>query len=300
MKRCLNSLFILFAAYFLVVAQTGIGYQSPDNPLYLHIAHTRTNANPNMDAVVESLDYSIYDMLWLGGDMAISTSTDDLTMDHVDSFLEIGDENTLWALCNYDYADLDRVQAYTCRPAYYAYHKNNITFLVLDSQDSLSNVTGLQKELFFNVTDTIAESSQLIILHHKLIWMYGDSYLQPQIPYITNGGFGDCFYYINPNNFYTDLYPELADPGMLNFELLPNSPCIDGGSPNSPPDEDGSPADIGAYFVSSWPEIPGDLIINEYYSNTSMDDPEDWIELYNKGNVGLDISGWYIMDGGND
>lgn len=99
-------------------------------------------------------------------------------------------------------------------------------------------------------------------------------------------------------NLYDD--PELADPGMLNFELLPDSPCIDGGSPNSPPDGDGSVADIGAYFVSNWPEIYGDLIINEYYSNTSTDDPEDWIELYNKGNAGIDISGWYVRDGGND
>lgn len=224
MKRCLNIFFILSATCLHVVAQTGSSYHSPDTPLYLHIAHTRTSANPNMDAVIESLNYSIYDMLWLGGDMAVSTSMDDLTMDHVDSILDLGDENTLWALGNHDYADLDRVQAYTGRPAYYAFHKNNITFLILDSQDSLSNITGLQKELFFNVTDTIAESSHLIILHHKLIWMYGDAYLQPQIPYITNGGFGDCFYCINPNNFYTDLYPALLEVEDRGIEVI----CIAG------------------------------------------------------------------------
>lgn len=215
---------IFCAACFHVVAQPGSIDQPSNVPLYLHIAHTRTSANPNMDRAVERLNYSIYDMLWLGGDMALSTSLDDLTMDHVDSILGLGSENTLWALGNHDYADLDRVQAYTGRPAYYAYHKNNITFLVLDSQDSLSNITGPQKELFFNVTDTIAESSHLIVLHHKLIWMYGDAYLQPQIPYITNGGFGDCFYCVNPNNFTSELYPELLKVEARGVEVI----CIAG------------------------------------------------------------------------
>ena len=94
--------------------------------------------------------------------------------------------------------------------------------------------------------------------------------------------------------------PGLADPYLLNFELLPDSPCIDKGSPDSPLDEDGSRADIGAYFVSNWPEFHEDLIINEYYSNTSEGDPEDWIEIFNKGKSGVDVSNWYLLDGGNN
>ena len=55
---------------------------------------------------MESIDYSYYDMLWLGGDMAVSSSLDDITMNHIDSILDVGNENTLWALGNHDYADL--------------------------------------------------------------------------------------------------------------------------------------------------------------------------------------------------
>lgn len=179
-----------------------------------------------MDAAAENIDYSVYDMLWLGGDMALSTSIDEETMMHVDSVFHLGDTNTLWALGNHDYADLQRIQDYTGRPAYYAYHKNNITFLVLDTQDSLSNIIGLQRELFLHVTDTISESSHLIILHHKLIWMYGNAYLQPQIPYISNGVYGDsaCFSCIHQNNFYSEIYPELLKVEEKGIEVI----CIAG------------------------------------------------------------------------
>jgi len=177
-----------------------------------------------MDSVTESLDFSNYEMLWLGGDLALATSADDMTMKHVDSIFDLGAESTLWALGNHDYADLERIQTFTGRPPYYAYHKNNITFLVLDTQDSLSNITGQQKELFLSVVDTIAESSHLILLHHKLIWMYGDPYLHPQMSYIPNGGYGDCFYCINPNNFVSEIYPKLLEVEAKGIEVI----CIAG------------------------------------------------------------------------
>ena len=221
--------FILTVTYLLVAlidtgAQIGECPSSAKFQYYLHLAHTRTAANPYMDQLVESIDYSYYDMLWLGGDMAVSSSLDDMTMNHLDSILDLGNENTLWALGNHDYADLERVSAYTHRPAYYAYYKDKITFLVLDTQDSLSNMVGEQLELFSSVTDTLETTTHLVLLHHKLIWMYGDSYLQTYINSIPNGGFGDCFYCINPNNFYSDLYPKLLELEAKGIEVI----CIAG------------------------------------------------------------------------
>ncbi|MEM9023355.1 MAG: hypothetical protein AAGB22_06420, partial [Bacteroidota bacterium] len=58
---------------------------------YLHLSHTRTDSNPFMDAAVEGLDYSTFDMLWLGGDLTEETSEDDATMTRVDSILRLGD-----------------------------------------------------------------------------------------------------------------------------------------------------------------------------------------------------------------
>lgn len=214
----------LLVAIFDSKAQIGECSEFSSDQYYLHLAHTRTATNPSMDQLVESIDYSYYDMLWLGGDLAVSTSLDDMTMDHIDSILDVGNENTLWALGNHDYADLDRISAYTHRPAYYAYYKDKLTFLVLDTQDSMSNIIDEQLELFSSVTDTLQSTTHLVILTHKLIWMYGDSYMQNYINSIPNGGFGDCFYCINPNNFYTDLYPKLIELEANGIEVI----CIAG------------------------------------------------------------------------
>jgi len=223
-RNIVLTIFVLIISLIETIAQIGVCPQSSRYQYYLHIAHTRTDANPSMDPVAESIDYSGYDLLWLGGDMALSSSLDDVTMNHLDSILDLGNDNTLWALGNHDYADLNRVSAYTHRPAYYAYYKDNITFLVLDTQDSLSNIIGQQRELFFSVTDTLQTTTHLILLHHKLIWMYGSDYLQPYINSIPNGGLGDCFYCINPNNFYSDLYPELLEIEAKGIEVI----CIAG------------------------------------------------------------------------
>ncbi|MDP2723120.1 MAG: metallophosphoesterase [Bacteroidales bacterium] len=191
---------------------------------YIHISHTRTGINPNMDSIAELIEYKKFDMVWLGGDMANLTSQDDETMYHIDSILGLGNFNTLWSLGNHDYSDLVRIQSFTNRPPYYSYNKDGITYIVLDTQDSLSNIVGFQKELFDHVVDTINKSSHLVILHHKLIWMYNNPDLEPQIDSIPNGGFGDCFFCINPNNFYTDLYPKLLEVKRRGIEVI----CIGG------------------------------------------------------------------------
>ncbi|MBM3329004.1 MAG: hypothetical protein FJY67_05965 [Calditrichaeota bacterium] len=43
-----------------------------------------------------------------------------------------------------------------------------------------------------------------------------------------------------------DVDPRFVDPESGDYRLLPDSPCIDAGDPDSPPDPDGSRADIGA------------------------------------------------------
>ncbi|MBP6334732.1 MAG: hypothetical protein KA444_04600 [Bacteroidia bacterium] len=177
---------------------------------YLHISHTRKNINPFIDSTTEKILFQKYDMLWLGGDLAQATSIDNPTMSHIDAIFNIWDPNTLWAVGNHDYSSLQRVEAYTNRKPYYAYYKNGITIIVLDTQDSLSSIVGDQKLFFDNVVDTIQTSSHLVILLHKLIWMHGHPALEAQITAITNGGSGPCFHCVNPNNFYTDIYPKLV------------------------------------------------------------------------------------------
>lgn len=213
---------------------------------YLHIAHTRTNTNPTIDSTVEKVDFSKYNMLWLGGDLAKSSSIDDSSMAYLESIFNVKSETTLWSLGNHDYSSLERVKRFTKRPAYYAYQKNGLSMVVLDTQDSLSNLVGAQKELLFDILDTIKESSHLILLHHKLIWMSGNASLEPEANSISNGGLGDCFHCINLNNFYTEIYPALVKVRERGVEVV----CI-GGDIGFKQNEFEHETAEGIYFLAS-------------------------------------------------
>jgi len=212
--------------YYILFISLLTACTSTEKAAYLHIPHTRTNKNIEVLDAVKNLNYNKYDMLWLGGDMAIHTSEDDATMQLMNELFDLESPNTLWSLGNHDNTDLDRVQRFTQRPAYYTHHHHNgITFLVLDTQDSLSNIVGEQQAMVNSVVDTIQMSSHLVILHHKLIWMLGHPELEARIPDVTNGGTGEtCVQCINPNNFYTEIYPKLMEVKKRGVEVL----CIGG------------------------------------------------------------------------
>ena len=203
-----------------------LGIERPINKSkqYLHLSHTRTKRNPLMDSLVEKVDYSKFDMLWLGGDLAYLTSRDDMTMAHIDSIFDVGNINTLWTLGNHDYSDLNRVKRYTKRPPYYAANQDGITLVVLDTQENLSNIADAQKDFLMGILDTVQKSSHLILLHHKLIWMYGNAHLEPKISSISNARLGACSYCVNPNNFNSEIYPKLVEIKKKGVEVV----CIGG------------------------------------------------------------------------
>jgi len=111
-----------------------------------------------------------------------------------------------------------------------------------------------------------------------------------------------------PGNQLSD--PLFLNPSQYNFQLDPDSPCIDAGHPNGPLDEDGSPRDIGAYYTYSpdhYPfPIPGHLVsllrINEFLaSNDASNSDEagefdDWLELFNPTDSMLDLTNLYLTD----
>ena len=82
----------------------------------------------------------------------------------------------------------------------------------------------------------------------------------------------------------------------MNFELKDSSPCIDAGDPASPPDPDGSPADMGAYFSYQEPQETA-VMINEinYYSHPDHN-AGDWVEIYNSTGLDQVLSGWVFKD----
>lgn len=86
--------------------------------------------------------------------------------------------------------------------------------------------------------------------------------------------------------------PLLVHPTTGNFELSPNSPCIDAGDPFSPNDPDGSPADMGAYYTHTG-SFGLTLHVNEFNYHPPSNRPTgDWVEFHNRTGQPVDLTGW--------
>lgn len=93
-------------------------------------------------------------------------------------------------------------------------------------------------------------------------------------------------------NMFAD--PQFIHSSTGNFQLKPNSVCINSGDPNSPKDNDSSQADMGAYYTHSG-NYGLNVHINEFnYHPASNFDAGDWIEIYNKTNQNIDLKNWKI------
>ncbi|MEO0473093.1 MAG: hypothetical protein AAF206_25990 [Bacteroidota bacterium] len=217
---------ILFASLILWSCKNEAPIPVPPAPpeLYFHLSRTRTNQNPDIDQQSQRLNLDQFDMTLLGGDMAYLSSKDDETMAYLDSIFDLDAPETLWALGNHDYSNLTRISQFTDRPIFYSSHHQGITFVVLDTQDSLSNIIGAQREMLDMVLDTIDRSSHLVLLHHKLIWMHQHPVMDAMLDSVTNGHRGNCFFCLNPNNFQTDLYPQLQAVQARGIQVI----CLGG------------------------------------------------------------------------
>ena len=109
-------------------------------------------------------------------------------------------------------------------------------------------------------------------------------------------------------NIFSD--PLFVDQTTYNLELDSGSVCIDAGDPNISTDEDGTSADIGAYYfysVDDYPfEIPGQLIgqlvineilvINNLTNIDAAGEFDDWAEIYNPTDQSINLSGLFLTD----
>ena len=103
------------------------------------------------------------------------------------------------------------------------------------------------------------------------------------------------------NNLTGD--PGFADVSAYDFSLVPSSPARDAGDPFHSRDDDGSRADMGAYYVydsNDYPfQVPNVIVINEILSHSEEGTP-DWIELHNTSATPVDIGGWFLSDSKSD
>lgn len=178
---------------------------------YLFLAHPRHNNKDlqRVDSAVAKIDFERFDMVLLGGDLTANSSREDSTLTYLDRIFDLGSPQTLLAPGNHDVDNLPLLLQYTERPSFYSYHQNGITFVVWDTQKDKCNIYDEQLDILQNIADTLTHSDQLVIIHHKLLWLPGHPELEPQIEQLSNAGFCPYEFCLFENNFWQDVYPLL-------------------------------------------------------------------------------------------
>jgi hypothetical protein len=149
-------------------------------------------------------------------------------------------------------------------------------------------------------TDTEVIANNLIVSNFYGINCRADC----ENSYSHNLVWGNITNYINDaqaGSGHVNADPQFSDIGNLDFTLLAESPAVDAGTDlysadvdrNGGGRTDESP-DIGAYEfqVSSV-----NLSISEVMANPIDESTGEWAEIYNQGEGGVDITGWYASDG---
>jgi hypothetical protein len=196
----LYSLFILatFGSHALK-AQT-------DTIQYLFMGHPRSDDKDHqyVNKTVEKLDYSKFELLLLGGDLTWNTSGQISTLEYCDSIFHLGDTNTHLAIGNHDIDNIASLLSYTQKDRYYSFSRNNLTFIVLDTELTTPDVSGSQLDLIKAVADTIINSDYLMLIHHRILWMADNPDLAHLIDSVAASSKN-----LGSSNFFDQVYPEL-------------------------------------------------------------------------------------------
>lgn len=191
----------------------------PETSSFIYVSHTRLDTNDGIYAPVYDIDFSHFDMTLLGGDLAASSFADEAIKNELDSVFDLKRPQTLWSPGNHDGATVNQWEEATLKNKYHAYSDYDVTFITLDSQDSLSSIVGEQKDFLLQTLDTL-QTSSVLIMTHKLIFMVDHPVMDSQIATVCNAGKGDCYHCHNENNFYDDIYDKILEVKNRGVEVL--------------------------------------------------------------------------------
>lgn len=186
---------------------------------FIYLSHTLIDTNDSIYDKVYDIDFSNFEMTLLGGDLALKPFWDDAVLAHLDTVFNLKSPNTLWSVGNHDRTSKERFYKATLKNKFHAYQRDDITFIQLDSQDSLSAIVGEQKDFLLHTLDTLKTTS-VIIMAHKLIFMNDHPVLDNMIKEVCNGHKGDCYHCHNGNNFRTAVYPKLVALQKQGIQII--------------------------------------------------------------------------------
>ena len=217
--------FLLLLMSFSMVM--GPGVLAQDIKHYLFTGHTYQwhSDGSKVDKRLVELDKSVYDRIWLGGDVCSEAMLNYSTIVYIDSLFNIGAPGNHYALGNHDTrnGNIDWYRELTGRETYYTYEEDGITTILMNTCIVPSNCEHLDKQfrMIENVCDTISSSSHLILLmHHALPYNVPgipspNLWSHTKFPYWN----ANCYYRDN-NSFVGAIYPMLIEVDKRGIEVI--------------------------------------------------------------------------------
>jgi hypothetical protein len=193
--------------------------------LFIFVPHPRSEDRTNQSVYpgILNIDFTNYDVRMLGGDITYSTSKDSTTLAYCDNLFNIGSPNTLWSLGNHDVQSGHRslIKQFTGRESFYSYERDGVTFIVLDTEldaNGFANtfIKDEQLQMVQSVCDSITESSVLILLLHRFVWMINNDYFKPML----TDSIAASSRSMDTTNFYSDIYPLLQKVKNKGIKVL--------------------------------------------------------------------------------
>lgn len=205
---------ILLTVIILTISGTHLFAQNDSLLKFIFIPHPRSadQVQQSVLAGIAHIDFPKFGVKMLGGDLTWSTSTNNATLLYCDSIFDLSNPNTLWSVGNHDLSGgRNLIKSYTGRESFYTYNRNGVTFIVLDTELEANSFTstfikGDQLQMVNNVCDSITESSALILLHHRFMWVANNNYFDPIRDSIAGSSRS-----LDTTNFYAEIYPLLQN-----------------------------------------------------------------------------------------
>ncbi len=190
---------------------------------YLVLGHTYqwSAHGSKIDKRLESVNYSAFRGLWLGGDLCSETTKEKSTLDYLDGIFGLRSPETLWAVGNHDIrnGNLNYIQDKTGRPLFFVHRIGRIKILVINTMTEHPAVSGdcdwrkdqadfIHRELDGSLTgDDLA--STLVFFGHAAVWSDSEEILRTYERIGNQGASWFNFYCDRPSPFRTEFFPKL-------------------------------------------------------------------------------------------
>ena len=216
---------LIIILIILSISGTDLFAQSDSLLKFIFVPHPRSEDRTNQSVYpgILNIDFTNYDVRMLGGDITYSTSKDSATLAYCDNLFNIGSPNTLWSLGNHDVQSGNRslIKKFTGRESFYSYGRDGVTFIVLDTELDANGfadtfIKDEQLQMVQSVCDSITESSVLILLLHRFMWMINNDYFKTML----TDSIAASSRSMDTTNFYSDIYPLLQKVKNKGIKVL--------------------------------------------------------------------------------